>query len=79
MKTSLVQGKAPSRAAINAAEVSSCLLIINASSSRERLAAAEPASICISLLELGALIVAAREGCPGWTEASLAYLVPRKA
>jgi len=35
MKTSFVQGKAPSGAAVNAAEVSSCLLIINASSSRE--------------------------------------------
>lgn len=63
MKTSLVQGKAPSRAAINAAEVSSCLLIINASSSRERLNVAKPASICISLLERWLLIMAGRESC----------------
>lgn len=78
MKTSLVQGKAPSRAAINAAEVSSCLLIINASSSRERLHAAKPASICIRLLEQWLLIMAGRQGCLRWREASMSYLVSRK-
>lgn len=78
MKTSLVQGKAPSRAAINAAEVSSCLLIINASSSRERLHAAKPASICIRLLEQWLLIMAGREDCLRWREASMSCIVSRK-
>lgn len=40
MKTSSVQGKASSRAAISAGGVLPCLLIINASSSRESLHAA---------------------------------------
>lgn len=50
MKTSSVQGKASSRAAISAAGVSPCLLIINASSSRESLRAAVPA-LCTSAAE----------------------------
>lgn len=78
MKTSLVQGKAPSRAAINAAEVSSCLLVINASSNRERLHVAKPASICIRLLEQWLLIMAGREGCLRWREASMSYLGARE-